>query len=711
MKKLTLILTILALGAVFGADALAADSPSPQQQQFSLAAQPAVKITLRGGGWYSVSRKELVAAGLNPLAEARLLQLYTDGEQVPVLVRGVKKGHLAADGSVEFYGRGRNIQSTDSRTYWLVVGSNPGKRIAVVPTPRGRGASRARSFSFTSVHRDRINYYTFRSGNRSHFYGKLLNPSSVPLDQTIVVQDLDPRSTKASLRVAMHGITFKPHKIKLVLNGTELSTMMFDGQVEAAMTVPVPATILKEGSNVLTLTATAGELDFSLVDELDLTYGRQYQAQDDFLNFTVPERQRAFVNGFTKSQIRLVDITRSDEPRVMVPVTQRSNNAFALKIGATGQAHRYLSLAAAQVKHAASVVAERPSAWHEDSHGADLLIISNREFMGALQPLKALRERQGLKVGMVDVQDVYDEFAFGARGPAGIKSFVMWTRAHWHPAPRFLLLVGDSTLDPRNFLGKNEPDFVPTKFLSTSLLETASDGWFGDANGDGVPEIAIGRLPARTRDEAQTMVSKIVGYDELGRSTPGSAYLVADSDGQIDFNTPVDQLRGFFPSSFSIEVARRSDGPSDAAVRKRLFAGLNSGPSVVNYFGHGAIDLWSQGGLFQTKDAVKLTNGRNLSLYVMMSCINGYFVDPSRTSLAEGLLEAVGGGAVAVIASSGVTNAGPQPALNQAFLQILFANPTLSIGQALNEAKRTSSDNDLRKTQLLFGDPTTRLHY
>ena len=41
-------------------------------------------------------------------------------------------------------------------------------------------------------------------------------------------------------------------------------------------------------------------------------------------------------------------------------------------------------------------------------------------------------------------------------------------------------------------------DLVPAKSIDTAVAETASDDWFADFDGDGVSEMAVGRLPART---------------------------------------------------------------------------------------------------------------------------------------------------------------------------------------------------------------------
>ena len=46
--------------------------------------------------------------------------------------------------------------------------------------------------------------------------------------------------------------------------------------------------------------------------------------------------------------------------------------------------------------------------------------------------------------------------------------------------PKYLLLNGRASLDPRNYLGFGHLDFVPTKIVPTTSLKTASDDWFSD---------------------------------------------------------------------------------------------------------------------------------------------------------------------------------------------------------------------------------------
>ena len=174
-------------------------------------------------------------------------------------------------------------------------------------------------------------------------------------------------------------------------------------------------------------------------------------------------------------------------------------------------------------------------------------MIAPAAFQAALAPLKAFRESQGYTVRLVDIEDVYDEFSFGSKTPQAIKDFLVRATAEWSRPPRFLLLVGNATQDPRDYFGFGEPDYVPTKVVQTGAMEAASDDWFVDADDDGFADLAIvGRLPARSDAQVAAMVSKIIGYEQAaGGDWQRSVLLVSDLDptGGVDFAALNDRAR------------------------------------------------------------------------------------------------------------------------------------------------------------------------
>jgi hypothetical protein len=91
-----------------------------------------------------------------------------------------------------------------------------------------------------------------------------------------------------------------------------------------------------------------------------------------------------------------------------------------------------------------------------------------------------------------------------------------------------------------------------------------------------------------------------------------------------------------------------------------------------------------------------------------MTCLNGYFQDGAVESLAESLLKAERGGAIAVWASSGMTGPFSQSVMNQQMFRLVL-DGSMTLGEATLKAKATVLDPDFRRTWILFGDPTTRL--
>jgi hypothetical protein len=161
------------------------------------------------------------------------------------------------------------------------------------------------------------------------------------------------------------------------------------------------------------------------------------------------------------------------------------------------------------------------------------------------------------------------------------------------------------------------------------------------------------------------------------------------------------------PLSLSTNTVNRSLN-LDAVVKTQIFNGINQGPLLINYLGHGSIEVWTSAALLSTSDVAALNNN-TLPVWLMMTCLNGSFQDPNRTSLAEALMRRNSGGAVAVWASSGMTDALSQARLNKQFYIQLFSNGAVTLGEAAKKAKQNVTDMDVRKTWILFGDPTMKL--
>ncbi|HXH09252.1 MAG TPA: C25 family cysteine peptidase [Alphaproteobacteria bacterium] len=683
--------------------------PAPSSaRQSLLAAQPAMKLGIRHEGWYRVTQADLVAAGLDPKVDPRLLQLYVDGQEVPVLVTGEDDGRFDAADAVEFYGLGLDEAWTDERVYWLVAGTRAGRRIARVSASGGQPVGN--SFPYTVERRDRVVYFpALRNGDRENFFGAVV--SQEPVELILPVRHLDPTpSTATLLEVALQGVTSAAHRVHVALNGAGVGEVNFQGQEMGAASLPVSPSWLREGDNRVELSAQAGQDDVSLVDSIRLTYWHTFTADDDALRLSAAGGQRVTIAGFSNAAIRVLDITEADAVREVTGVVQPQDAGWTVAFTVPGSGPKILlALTPARAQSVAAITANQPSRWRRPGQGADLVIISHGDFIDSVEPLKARRQGQGLRVAVVDVEDVYDEFSHGVKSPYAIRDFLRYAVERWAPAPRSALLVGDASLDPKDYLGFGKRDHVPTKLIDTAFMETASDDWLADFNADGLAELAVGRLPVHTAQDAAQMVAKIIGYEQAGAGT--GVLLVADRNDAFDFEAANTELRAIIPTEVPTETIERGQVEATTA-KSQLFASLERGPALVNYTGHGSVDLWREG-LLTASEAYELSNDERLSVFVMMTCLNGYFHDPSLESLAEALIMAEAG-AAAVWAPSSLTGLSSQAALNQALYKVVFADSSsegtsLTLGEAVVRAKAAVDHDDVRRTWILLGDPTMTL--
>src|SRR5439155_11693618 len=426
---------------------------------------------------------------------------------------------------------------------------------------------------------------------------------------------------------------------------------------------------LLPGANRVTLEAQGGELDFSLVRLVPRTYWRCCHAEADLLEAVARGGDQVTLSGFSSAQIRVLDVTQPDAVQALPGRVKRERSGFAVTVVAPASGYRtLLAFTEGHQARPASLRLNQPSQWHASGQGADLVILTHASFLPSLANLQAWRQQQGWAVALIDVDDVYDEFSFGAKSPWALRAFLQQAHRTWARPPRFLLLAGDASVDPRNYMEMGAMDFVPTKLVDTQYLETASDDWFGDLDGDGVPEIAVGRLAVQTREQADAVVRKLIAYDRAGGGGH-AAVLVADHDDGIDFEGYSGQVKALLPADATVEEIYRAQMGDDTA-RAALPSSLNGGPWLVNYIGHGSVEVWL-GNLLSSDDARALTNGVRLPFVVAMTCLNGFFHDVFTESLAETLQKAPQGGAVAVWASSALTEPAAQVRMNQALMQRL----------------------------------------
>jgi Peptidase family C25 len=447
-----------------------------------------------------------------------------------------------------------------------------------------------------------------------------------------------------------------------------------------------------------------------LLEYAKLSYQKSATATDNFLQFDLPANRAIRVNGFEKESLKISDITNPNNVReinVQMNAERDDNYGFTLH---PKTENRTIRAEIEKYEKVSEIKAKVSSDLKNVDNEAAFIILTHENFRQSVDSLKFRREREGLKTQIVDVEDVYDEFNFGEKSPQAIKSFMKFAADNWRTPPRYLLLVGDSSSDPKKYLQNSTEDFMPSYMADTVYfpMEASSDDSYTDFNNDKIADIPTGRLSVKTVNEAENIVDKIIKYEDTVISgRPFSALLVSDAPISYDFSAMSDEVQLSLPRKMLKVKINRNDGTADE-VRQNILNSINQGFDVVNFLGHGNTANWTSASLLRSTDGTGLTNEAKPSIFVMLACLNGSFAE-SDMSLAESLQKAPNGGAVAVWASSGLTYAYGQVEMSKSFYRKIYGQRIGRIGDAVKYAKGTMQDYDVRRFSILFGDPTMNI--
>ncbi len=672
-------------------------------QQWILANTNSAKLVIAQNGWYRVSRAALIAAGFDPGSVSNKIALFADGMEVPILVNDGGDSSFDANDTIEFYGTAIDTPTAGGHIYFVTPGKGKTLRISKQGATKG-GAAAPASYPYTFSRIERTVFFSAltNNGDNDNFFGAII--SSWPVSENLTVTNVDPASTSAQIQVVIQGGTDNfNHYVSIVLNGHEVGPIHVLNQSRYVANLTVPVSYLVDGENTMVFTASDDWNDVSVVESAKITYQHLYKADNGALAFTVAGGTQVSVSGFASTDtVSGFDLT--DPANQVALAVTTSNGTATITVPGTGS-RSILLIGSSRIQAPPQAVLNQPSKWNATTNAAKMVVISNRAFLDSANALKAARDAQGIATQVIDVQNLYDEFSFGAHSPYAIRDFLKRSTL-WATPPHYVILLGDASFDPRNYYGMGNFDYVPTKLVPTYYLKTASDDWFADFNDTGIPSLAIGRIAVRTAAEAQTVIGKLTRRPAAPPTDPWAQKVEIISDAPVDvpFEKGADQLVTLVPQPpYAVDRIKLQNASSTAVMDA-----YNNGSLLLNYLGHGSVEIWDNGS-FSTSAAYTLTNGDRLPFVIAMNCLNGHFHDLYTESIAEGLMKSTNGGAIGVWASSALTTPDQQWLMNAELYRQIF-NANQSIGDAVIKAKSATQDRDVRKTFILFGDPTLRLH-
>ena len=396
---------------------------------------------------------------------------------------------------------------------------------------------------------------------------------------------------------------------------------------------------------------------------------------------------------------------------------------------------------------------------NQNLHGlaqTDLIIVSHPDFMSEANTLQNLHStNDGMSAIVVTPQQIYNEFSSGAQDVSAIRDFVkmFYDRAGNNSSlfPKYLLLIGDGSYDNKKRIANNT-NFIPT-YQTVNSTDVAGSYTFDEFYGclddnegnltSDLVDLGVGRLPVKSKTEAEGVVNKIVKYESAasgqtsgcsGQSTSSSfgdwrnvICFVADDqqpDGNV-FVSDADKLATYVDTnyrSYNIDKIYMDSYQQESTAGGHRYPDATSafnnrvekGALIMNYIGHGGEVGLAHERLIEVSDINGWKNINSLPLFITATCEFSRYDDPERTSAGEYVLLNSQGGGIALLTTTRLAYEGPNFDIINNFFKYAFkpVNGKMpKLGDLYRLTKTASGASDNIRNFTLLGDPALALAY
>ena len=734
------------------------------------------KLAVQKTGIYKISYQDLVEMNMDPehldpsairlfgngsgmLPEANNGHRSDDLREVPIEIVGGEDQKLQPGDYILFYGESpdswtfdnvtrlfvhkKNLYS-DSSFYYITSGTIPGKRIlpeASLDTTPNYYSRRFIDHTFHEI--DTLNL--IKSGKI--WVGEEFNNKTVTHRFPFSFPDIDSNSV---LRIVTFVAARAPmaSKFFLSVNGKLADSIQVD--LVDPQATNIFANSRKKTTNVVN-PPSSGEItlvynlpttsSLGWLDYLELTCQRNLVFSGPQMAFRDPNsignnKVTEFLIKGTHQGVRIWDLTSVEDIREINPISTDSSMKFIAVTDSLKEYFAFDTLDYLPVKLVGSVANQNLHALQP----ATLVIITHPEFSGEAERLAAFhREHTNISVLVVNVKDIFEEFGCGQPDVTALRDFVkmLYDREAPDNEPRYLLLFGDGTYDPKNRLPGNN-NFIPTYQSSESfrpLGTYVTDDYYGimadnaGADANGSIDIGIGRFPVSTVEEAKNIVDKIVRYSSSSDTVLSDwrnavTFIADDENGNLHMHQ-AEQLAEIVNEKYPVfnvnkiylDAYKMIQTPAGARlpeVNDAIAKAITSGTVILNYTGHGGEDGWAAEKVLTVPDIMSWKNAFKLPVFVTATCEFSRFDNPERVTGGEMVILSPNGGAIALYSTTRLALATANFKLDTSFFSNLIpadgtSNPKM--GDLIRISKNNNGNNGNVKNFVLLGDPAQTIAF
>lgn len=506
------------------------------------------------------------------------------------------------------------------------------------------------------------------------------------------------------------------HALQVLVNGHPAGQAVWGGGNRMLqLTFQVPSGALKAGENQIDLVTPpiAGvDSQIAFLHSIKATYTRQLDGSKPVSVYNSSASTQLYeLNNVPSANVWVVDVRFPDRASLVAyDVQDQGNGTYKVRFNASGGGTGQYQVVPAGMENAPLSVTRRQVKPLKLT--GVYLATGPSQFNAGIQPLLMQRAKEGLRGQFVDQEQLFDYYNYGRYGPKGIQNSVRATR------PQYLLLLGRTTYDYKNYSGLNVDPLCPAFLVSTTFwAQATSDSMFGDL-GRGYSEVAVGRLPVNNATELGVAVKHVLS-NSGAPATGVRIHAVADQSDPTVANFPAqaDTLSQSFPDTAWQPNYLGVTYQTPPEVTSALTTAANGGADWIIYIGHGnAVGLGNATPKILDTTSVQSWAGNVVLL--QSTCTANWMaknVNDYKSIAIQALTQPQGGIAASIGTSTYMNSDCAVP-----FLAQLIKNADtggagpgsrMRWGVALMKAQQWAASqgpgfySDLGNTEQLFGDP------
>jgi hypothetical protein len=695
------------------------------------------KIPVAKDGVYRISRQALEGAGISLAEQGERLQLFHLGEEVPIYIgenyiefygkqnRGELDRFLYENGEADMLNPEYSL-ITDTAAYFLTVApaGTQGWRYTDVPNDlTNLPAPEAWYWAEEQrVYSNRVVQQSFNDIAESVFNAgegyAVTRRINQPLEVSFTTPHRFDADVQDTLAVSMVGIGANAHEVSILANGSTLDQWSSFRYEMWQRNYTISNTAEETNVQILDVTGRIG------VGYLRLVYPRQF-------NF---DNQRAFTFEIEASdQVKYLEIenfnTGNANP-VLYDLTNGlriettvENNLVKVKIPPSFRQRAFILI---NTQNGFTAVNQlQPITFQNFANtDAEFIIISNKRlyddgngnnWVAAYEQYRASEAGGSYRTLVVDVDDLYEQFAYGlSRHPLSIRNFAHFVKNRW-TNPRYMLLIGKGRT--YNAIRNN----VSSNFYLPTFGAPGSDNLLAASPGTMMPIIPIGRVAASTPDDVRVYLNKIREYENpvtLKKENRAWRKEVihlgggGDAREQSSIRNALERMQDMIEqNAFGADVFslyKTSSDPVQQSKSDALVAQINSGASILTFFGHSS----PEGFDFAVDDPSTYQNKGRYPVIFSLGCLTGNFFTGGTNTASERFIFEEEKGAIAFISSTDNATIFPLSDFQSTYYNLLGDELYgKSIGEIMQRTINDRSDNGgltyrtLLQQMAIHGDP------